>query len=54
MSSELHSGIQLLTFSETWAHEDMTDAEFEIPGYQIFRRDRGMKGGGLAVRHTKS
>ena len=48
MSSELQSGIHLLTFSETWAHKDMTDAEFEIPGYQLFRRDTGSKGGGLA------
>ena len=50
MSSELQSGIHLLTFSETWAHKDTTDAEFEIHGYQLFRRDRGStcKGGGLA------
>ena len=47
--SELHSGFHLLTFSETWAHEEITDSELEIPGYQLFRRDRGNKGGGLAV-----
>lgn len=47
--SELHSGIHLLTFSETWAHKDITDSELDIPGYQLFRRDRGSKGGGLVV-----
>lgn len=47
--SELHSGLQLLTFSETWAHKDITDSELGIPGYQLFRRDRDNKGGDLAV-----
>ena len=47
--SELSSEIHLLTLSETWVHENVTDAELDIVGYQLFRRDRGAKGGGLAV-----
>ena len=47
--SELNSEIHLLTLSETWLHKDITDAELQIAGYQLFRRDRGAKGGGLAV-----
>lgn len=27
----------------------MLDSEFEIPGYKLFRQDRGSKGGGVAV-----
>ena len=38
-----------MSFSETWAHKDIADSELEIPGYKLFRRDRGNKGGGLAV-----
>ena len=47
--SELGSRIHLITLSETWAHQNITDAELEIPGYTLFRRDRGSKGGGLAI-----
>ena len=47
MVAELNSGLQLLTLSETWTHEELTDSELEITGYQIFRRDRpqGIRGG---------
>ena len=38
-----------MSFSETWAHKDIADSGLEIPGYKLFRRDRGVKGGGLAV-----
>ena len=38
-----------MSFSETWAHKDIADSELEIPGYKLFGRDRGNKGGGLAV-----
>ena len=31
------------------AHKDIVDSELEIPGYKLFHRDRGNKGGGLAV-----
>ena len=47
MVSELKSGLQLISFFETWAHNDITDSEIEIFGYQIFRHDRpkGIRGG---------
>ena len=38
-----------MSFFETWAHKDIADSGLEIPGYKLFRRDRGVKGGGLAV-----
>ena len=38
-----------MSFSETWAHKDIADSGLEIPGYKLFRRDRGVKGVGLAV-----
>lgn len=47
--SEVKSSFHLLTFSETWANEEIFDSELEISGYQLFRRDRGSKGGGLLV-----
>ena len=47
--SELGSRIHLITLSESWAHQNITDAELEIPGYTLFRRDRGSKCGGLAI-----
>ena len=34
--SELNSGLQLLTLSETWTDNDNNDSELEIVGYQIF------------------
>ena len=44
--SEEKSSFHLLTFSETWANEEIFDSELEISGYQLFRRDRGSKGKG--------
>lgn len=39
----------LLALTATWAKEVITDKEFEIPGYTLFRKDRGNKGGGIAI-----
>ena len=50
--SELRSSLQVMSFSETWAHKDVADPELEIPGFKLFRPDRGIKGGGLAVYVT--
>ena len=47
--SEVKSSFHLLTFSETWANKEIPDSELEISSYQLFRRDRGSKGGGLLV-----
>ena len=53
IASELRSSLQFISFSETCAHKDIADSELEIPGYKLFRRDRGFKGGGLEV-HVKN
>ena len=33
--------IDILGISESWANEDIEDAEISFPGYTVFRRDRG-------------
>ena len=47
--SQTNSGIQLLTMSETWNGKDISDAELEIPVYQLYRRESGAKGGGVVL-----
>ena len=49
IKDEFKSGIHLLALTETWADSGMHDGEFEIPGYKLFRRDRGAAGDGIAV-----
>ena len=39
----------VLALTATWAKEDIIEREFEIPGYTLFRKDRGNKGGGIAI-----
>ena len=46
---EHHSGIQIITLSETWIKADRSDSEYEIPGYRLFRKDRKGNHGGVAV-----
>ena len=46
---ELHSGIQIITLSETWIKPDRNDSEYELPGYRLFRKDRNGNHGGVAV-----
>ena len=46
---ELHSGIQIITLSETWIKPDRNDSEYELPGYRLFRKDRKGNHGGVAV-----
>ena len=45
----VHSGIQLITLSESWLKPDRSDSEFEISGYRLFRKDRKGNNGGVAV-----
>ena len=45
----LHSGIKLITLSESWLKPDRNDSEFEISGYTLFRKDRKGNNGGVAV-----
>ena len=41
-----HNFIKGIT--ESWAHNDITDAELGLEGYVMFRKDRiGKKGGGV-------
>lgn len=35
---ELHSGIQIITLSETWIKPDRNDSEYELLGYRLFER----------------
>lgn len=35
--------------SETWLHSDISDVDVIPPSYQIFRRDRTSRGGGVAI-----
>lgn len=39
---ELKCGIHMLTLSETWTNEEITDDELKISGYRLFRKDIGM------------
>ena len=47
----LQNGFDIFTISETWADLTVSDASLEIPGYQLFRQDRGQHkaGGGLCI-----
>ena len=35
--------------SETWLDGSIADAEVEIAGFRLYRRDRGVRGGGVVV-----
>ena len=35
--------MQLLTLSETWIKQDVSDGEYEIPAYKLFRKYRDGK-----------
>jgi len=35
--------------SETWACQEINDAEYDIEGYQLFRRDHKAGHGGVAL-----
>lgn len=47
----LQNGFDIFTIPETWADLTASDASLEIPGYQLFRQDRGQHkaGGGLCI-----
>ena len=49
MANEFKSEIHIIALTETWANEQILDGEFEIPVYNIFRKDRDAKGGGVLV-----
>ena len=40
----------IIGITESWAHNDITDAELGLEGYVMFRKDRiGKKGGGVLL-----
>lgn len=39
----------ICVITETWLHDDINDDEIVPPGYHLYRRDRGARGGGVAV-----
>ena len=43
------SGIHIIAITETWLDKKIEDAEVDIPGYKIYRKDRDADGGGVAV-----
>ena len=47
--NELKSEIHIIALTETWASEQILVGEIEIPGYNMFRKDRYGKGGGVLV-----
>ena len=43
----------IVGISETWANDNISDSELNIPGYSLYRKDRNNKfksnGGGVAL-----
>ena len=48
------SNFQIISLSETWLSEAITDLEILPQGYSLYRKDRGSRGGGvmLAISNT--
>ena len=42
-------GIKLMCLAETWLNSNVDDGEVSIPHFAIHRRDRGQRGGGVAI-----
>jgi len=40
---------ELIGIAETWANESVNDAELSTVGYNMFRKDRESRGGGLIL-----
>lgn len=40
---------QICIITETWLHDQIGDDEVAPPGYRLYRRDRGSRGGAVAV-----
>ena len=49
MINDSKSGIHIIAITETWLDKKIEDAEVDIPGYKIYRKDRDADGGGVAV-----
>lgn len=44
-----NSNIDVICVSETWFQPELQDSIFAVNGYQLYRADRGRRGGGVAV-----
>ena len=42
-------GIKLMCLAKTWLNSNVDDGEVSIPHFAIHRRDRGQRGGGVAI-----
>ena len=42
-------GFKLMCLAETWLNSNVDDGEVSIPHFAIHRRDRGQRGGGVAI-----
>ena len=40
---------QIITLSETWLHNYISDHEINLVNYTLYRSDRGSRGGGVAT-----
>ena len=49
LRNDLKNGLQTWTLSETWAKRDLSDGEFGIPGYKLFRKGRDGRNGGIVA-----
>ncbi|KAK9701572.1 hypothetical protein QE152_g30473 [Popillia japonica] len=50
----LHRNLDILCLSETWLSEMVTHNSICIEGYNIIRKDRGSRGGGVAIYIKKN
>lgn len=44
----------ILVITETWLHSDVQNSEIVPPSYTLIRRDRGSRGGGVAIAIKKN
>ena len=47
---EMYARVYIIGITESWANNDITDAEFGLRGYVMLRKDRiGRRGGGVLL-----
>lgn len=50
---EKRSRALVLGLSETWLDDSISDAELEVPGFHLYRKDWNRRGGGVLVYVSK-
>nr|CAH7761800.1 unnamed protein product [Callosobruchus chinensis] len=45
----INNKFDIAAITETWLNSDIDDSTVSIEGYQLFRNDRGSRGGGVAI-----